>query len=151
MEEIVYEVIVGAIILAVIAVVIVLFRSGVGSVRETVEQQAEIENITDYDMVGTDGGIYNGTKIQEAYAYSQVSPIGFYVFVKNSASSTGLVAIDTAAKAASYPQSNRYKLEVQYLNTSKKFNATNLAPGSAELGNRGDQNIVEIRFIYVKQ
>lgn len=159
MEEIIYEVVIGAIILGVIMLVIVLFRSSVGTIKESVNEQAQLEDTADYDMIGVDNGIYSGSKIQEAYAYGEVAQIGFDVIVVNKGGTKRRVT-DATNIAVEYPSSKRYKLKVDYLSKSYRklatvgntVNQTNhIAIDSADVCQRGDQGVAEIRFTFTEQ
>ena len=67
----------------IIILVISVFRNSAGTIRDQVEYQVQLEDVTALDTIGINGGVYNGTKIQEAYNYSMVASEGLQVWVKN--------------------------------------------------------------------
>lgn len=148
MEEIIYEVVVGAIILGVILVVITLFRSSVGTIKESVNEQSRIEDTADYDMIGIENGIYSGSKIQEAFAYSEVASMGIDVVVVKGSDRN---RVSSNIDANSYPSNERYKLHIDYLAQSYKRKGVQEPFAEKDVLQRGDQGIVEMRFTFTKQ
>lgn len=145
MEEIIYEVIVGAIILGVILVVIAMFRNGVGSIRDTVKSQADLEMTNEYEMLCQTGAVYSGSKVQEAYSYSQIASDDMQIWVVNGSTKT-LVTSEAQASSLA-PSGNRYKVEVVFLTRPQSnfvYDADTVTEYSAG-------NYAQVRFTFTRQ
>lgn len=152
MEEIVYEIVGGALILGIVLLVIVVFRQSAGTIKDTVRHEAEMQDLTAIDTIGVDGGSYDGTKVQEAYSYSLLSDRSCLVYVLDG-SSYKLIKDD--ATCNTYKNRNlKYTLTIKYLNraltNSEKSGFGATTTNSISVG-KNDPNIAQIIFIFKKK
>lgn len=147
MEEIVYEVIGGAIILGIILLVIGVFRTGTGTIRDSVRQQADADDIRMEELVGVHGGTYAYTKIHEAISYSQVANTPMEVWVQDGGNMRQIT--EWKSDDETRYGGNHYKLHVGYYEE-----ATNAKPKIDDehftLEAKQSEKIILIRFVFVK-
>lgn len=148
MEEIVYEVIGGAIILGIILLVIGVFRQGTTTIRESVKQQADADDVRMEELVGVTGGTYSGAKIKEAYNYASVSTEYMEVWVKNGGN---MVHVLNQSTAESYlNDGQKYQLQIGYYDENTTATPV-LTDDHFKMEAKQSDSIVMIRFVFVKQ
>lgn len=148
MEEIVYEVIGGAIILGIILLVIGVFRQGTTTIRDSVKTQADADDIRMEELVGVSGGTYSGAKIKEAYSYAAVSNEYIEVWVKNGGNINHVL---NDATAENYLQSgNQYQLQIGYYDEVDKTTPV-LTDAHFKPEAKQSDTIAMIRFVFVKK
>ena len=136
MENVVYEIVVGAIILGVVFGIVMLSRQSQSAIKEGVQQQSMIENVNFEETIGITGGIYSASKIKEAYRYSKISDITINVVVKKGAIETTMSNENDITKLVN--EGGNYKLEIKYFSNSTETI-------------RDDKNITSIGFYFTKQ
>lgn len=148
MEDIVYEIVGGAIILGIILVVITVFRNSAGTIRDQVTTQAQIEDTSIVDTIGIEGGQYSIEKVREAWNYSKVADSTFQVEIKNGSKSK-LITKDADLNTYLNDTATRYTLDVLYLSENTTNGYTSIS-AKEKARTKSDQGTVAIRFYFYK-
>lgn len=147
MEEIVYEVVGGAIILGIILLVIGVFRTGTGTIRDSVKQQAQADNIRMEELVGVHGGTYTHSKIKEAISYADIADMPIEVWVQNGGNKRHITTWQDSDEVTY--GGNHYQLHVGYYD-EKDTGVPNIDDNHFTIEAKQSDKIVLIRFVYVK-
>lgn len=131
MEDIVYEIIGGALILGIILVVILVFRNGSDAVKEAANSQMQ-SDVKIEQTLAVEGAVYSSSKIKEVISYSAFADIKTEVTLNST-------LLTSSFNPDAY--TGKYKLEdIQYY---AKASGTDLLPDN----NTG--RAVLVRFVFV--
>ena len=140
MEDIVYEIIGGALILGIILVVILVFRNGSDAVKEAANSQMQ-SDVKIEQTIGVEGAVYGPSKIAEAIKYSAVADIKTEVCIQ---STSGSITVQNASFNPNTYPNRKYKLDIQYY-SSNTVTSANLLPDT------NTQTAVLVRFLFIQQ
>jgi len=148
MEDIVYEVFGGALILGIILVVIVLFRNSTNVIQEATISQNDLDSTSIEDTIGYDGGVYNSHKVREAIKYSDVNADFYNVYLRNSDSAN----YEKPENDNEVSENASYNLKVRYY-AKKVDNSQEVENGTSDNKPlvKGNPDIKYIYFLYTKK